>query len=77
MFTMELLHADDLVITAESIEGLSVKLENWRLGMEAKCLMVNTKNLFTSLGNIPVESAQKVLEAIQYNVHLAVGTYML
>ena len=32
--------------------------------------------LFTSLGNISVESAQKVSGAIQYDVHLVYSGYM-
>ena len=37
----ELLYADDLVIIAESMEELEVKLEQWKKGMEAKGLRVN------------------------------------
>ena len=39
----EVLYADDLVIMAETMEELSIKLENWKSGMEAKGLRVNTK----------------------------------
>ena len=39
----EMLYADDLVIMAETMEELSIKLENWKSGMEAKGLRVNTK----------------------------------
>ena len=37
----ELLYADDLVIIAESMEELMVKLKAWKAGMEAKGLRVN------------------------------------
>ena len=54
-------------------------IENWNSGMESKDLKVNTKKtmvvisypdvgLFTSLGNIPVDSVQKGLEAIRYQI---------
>ena len=84
----EVLYGDDLVIMAETMEELSIKLENWKSGMEAKGLRVNTKKtkvmishtlmlaLFTSLGNILVGSAQKVSEVIQYFVHLVNNGYM-
>ena len=39
----ELLYADDLVIIAESMEELAMKLEKWQKGMESKGLRVNTK----------------------------------
>ena len=38
---MELLHADDLVLTAESEELLLEKMRKWKKGMEAKGLRVN------------------------------------
>ena len=37
----ELLYADDLVISAETEEGLKMKLNKWKTEMEAKCLRVN------------------------------------
>ena len=37
----ELLYADDLVISAETEEGLKMKLNKWKTGMEAKGLRVN------------------------------------
>ena len=37
----ELLYADDLVITAETEEGLKMKLNKWKTEMEAKGLRVN------------------------------------
>ena len=37
----ELLYADDLVISAETEEGLKVKLNKWKTEMEAKGLRVN------------------------------------
>jgi hypothetical protein len=36
-------YADDLVIMAETTEELSIKPENWKSGMEANGLRVNTK----------------------------------
>ena len=37
----ELLYADDLVISAETEEGLKMKLNKWKTEMEAKGLRVN------------------------------------
>ena len=37
----ELLYADDLMISAESMEELLVKLKTWKLEMEKKGLRVN------------------------------------
>ena len=37
----ELLYADDLMISAESMEELLVKLKTWKAEMEKKCLRVN------------------------------------
>ena len=37
----ELLYADDLVISAETEEGLKLKLNKWKTEMEAKGLRVN------------------------------------
>ena len=39
----ELLYADDLVIMADSLDELSVKLERWKAELSAKGLKVNTK----------------------------------
>ena len=39
----ELLYADDLVIMADSLDELSVKLERWKAESSAKGLKVNTK----------------------------------
>ena len=39
---LELLYADDLVLIAESIEDLERKFDNWKTGMEQKCLRVNS-----------------------------------
>ena len=38
---MELLYADDLVLLADSEEGLLDKLRKWKVGMEEKGLRVN------------------------------------
>ena len=38
-----LFYADDLVVIAESMEELAMKLEKWRKGMESKDLRMNTK----------------------------------
>ena len=37
----ELLYADDLVIVAESLEKLKIRLRNWKSGLEEKGLKVN------------------------------------
>ena len=37
----ELLYADDLVIVAESLEELKIRLKNWKSGLEEKGLKVN------------------------------------
>ena len=37
----ELLYADDLMISAESMEELLVKLKTWKTEMDKKCLRVN------------------------------------
>ena len=37
----ELLYADDLVIVAESLGALKVRLKNWKDGLEEKGLKVN------------------------------------
>ena len=39
----ELLYADDLVLAADSLEGLQRKLSVWKAGMESKGLRVNMK----------------------------------
>ena len=39
----ELLYADNLVIMADSLDELSVKLERWKAELSAKGLKVNTK----------------------------------
>ena len=39
----ELLHADDLVIVAESLGDLKVRLKNWKDGLEEKGLRVNIR----------------------------------
>uniref|UniRef100_UPI00397F9C9D hypothetical protein n=1 Tax=Salmonella sp. s55962 TaxID=3159685 RepID=UPI00397F9C9D len=39
----ELLYADHLVLIAETLEELVVKLKTWKGGMEAKGLRVNIK----------------------------------
>ena len=41
MTPWELLYADDLVISAETEEGLRMKLNKWKTEMEAKGLRVN------------------------------------
>ena len=38
---IEMLYANDLVLLADSKEGLIVKLKRWRAGMEGKGLRVN------------------------------------
>ena len=38
-----MLYADDLVIMADSLDELSVKLERWKAELSAKGLKVNTK----------------------------------
>jgi len=35
---LELLYADDLILTAESEESLRDKIVKWKSGLEAKCL---------------------------------------
>ena len=41
----ELLYADDLVIVAESLGELKVRLKNWKDGLEEKGLKVNIGNI--------------------------------
>ena len=47
-----LLHADELIISAESIDELLVKLKTWKSDMEKKGLRVNIvkiKNMITGI----------------------------
>ena len=49
---MLLLHADELIISAESIDELLVKLKTWKSDMEKKGLRVNMvkiKNMITGI----------------------------
>ena len=39
---LELLYADDLILIAESEESLRVKIIQWKSGLEAKGLKMNT-----------------------------------
>ena len=53
----ELLYADDLVIIARTIEELTVKLKEWKEGMESKGLRVNmgkTKVMVSNRSFAPV-----------------------
>ena len=54
----ELLYADDLVIIADSLDELSVKMERWMAELSAKCLKVNTKKtkiMISKPGASPVQ----------------------
>ena len=66
----ELLYVDDLVISAETEEGLKMKLNKWKTEMEAKGLRVNmgkTKIMVSGVnlqtlkdsGKIPMQCLQK------------------
>ena len=83
-FPWELLHADDLVLIADSVEEVMGKYTGWKEGMEARGLKVNigkTKvlNSGTGEGSVekkkegggPVLSVEKVEVAIQYCVNPA------
>ena len=85
----ELLYADDLVMMADSLDELSVKLERWKAELSAKCLKVNTKKTKTMIskpgagpvqktqGNTHAVFARKVLGVTQYNVPNVNNGYML
>ena len=71
----ELLYADDLVISAETEEGLKMKLNKWKTEMEAKGLRVNmgkTKIMVSGVnlqtlkdsGKIPMQCLQKKVLAV-------------
>ena len=58
----ELLYADDIVIMADSLDELSVKLERWKAELSAKCLKVNTKKskiMISKPGAGPVQKTGK------------------
>ena len=58
----ELLYADDLVIMADSLDELSVKLERWKAELSAKGLKVNTKKtkiMISKPGASPVQKTGK------------------
>ena len=46
---VSVLYADDLVIMADSLDELSVKLERWKAELSAKGLKVNTKKTKTMI----------------------------
>ena len=58
----ELLHADDLVIMADSLDEVSVKLERWKAELSAKGFKVNTKKtkiMISKPGACPVQKTGK------------------
>ena len=55
----ELLYADDLVIMADSLAELSVKLERWKAELSAKSLKVNTKKTKTMISKPGAGPVQK------------------
>ena len=55
----ELLYADDLVIMADSLDELSVKLERWKAELSAKGLKVNTKKTKTMISKPGAGPVQK------------------
>ena len=60
--SVELLYADDLVIMADSLDELSVKLERWKAELSAKGLKVNTKKtkiMISKPGAGPVQKTGK------------------
>ena len=59
---LELLYADDLVIMADSLDELCVKLERWKAELSAKGLKVNTKKtkiMISKPSNGPVQKTGK------------------
>ena len=59
---LELLYADDLVLTAESEESLCAKTVKWKSGLEAKGLKMNagkTKVMFNCSMKDKVEEKSK------------------
>ena len=54
----ELLYADDLVIMADILDELSVKLERWKAELSAKGLKVNTKKTKIMISKPGVDPAQ-------------------
>ena len=55
----ELLYDDDLVIMADSLDELSVKLERWKAELSAKGLKVNTKKTKTMISKPGAGPVQK------------------
>ena len=55
----ELLYADNLVIMADSLDELSVKLERWKAELSDKGLKVNTKKTKTMISKPGASPVQK------------------
>ena len=55
----ELLYAEDLVIMADSLDELSVKLERWMAELSAKGLKVNIKKTKIMISMVPVQSRRQ------------------
>ena len=71
----ELLYADDLMISAESMEELLVKAQTWKTEMEKKGLRVNMgKTKITESGINPVVSVSQELVALMQSSVVAAST---
>ena len=55
----EMLYADDLVLTSETMEGLLVKLKTWRKAMESKGLRVNVTKTKVMISGCSVGKPQE------------------
>ena len=55
----EMLYADDLVLTSETMEGLLLKLKTWRKAMESKGLRVNVAKTKVMISGCSVGKPQE------------------